>query len=318
MIVQAILYRVLYALPILIGVTVICFALIYLGPVDPITAITPDDATPEQIAMIRQAYGFDRPLPIQYLSWLGQVLTGDLGVSLQTRQPVVELLFPALANTMMLALFATALSFVVAFLLGTVAAVYYGRWPDRVLSSFAAVCVSVPNYWFAIVLVAIFSVELNWLPAMGIGPGGSRNWAWDAQHLRHLILPVIAISMIPIGVISRTVRAAILETLSQEFVEALRARGLPGWWIMCHVLRNAAPTILAVAGLQFGQMLGGSILIETIFAWPGSGMLLFQSIFKRDLPVLQGTIAVIALLFVFINLAVDILQAYLDPRIERR
>lgn len=318
MIIRQIAYRLLYALPILIGVTVVCFALIYLGPVDPITAITPDDATPEQIAMIRAAYGFDRPLPIQYLTWLANVGVGDLGVSIQTRQPVVELLWPALANTMMLALFATALSFVTAFALGTIAAMFNGRWPDRLLSGFAAICVSIPNYWFAIVLVAIFSVELAWLPAMGMGPDGGRRWSWDALHMRHLVLPVIALSMIPIGVISRTVRAAVLETLGQDFVESLRARGLPRWRVMFHVLRNAAPTILAVAGLQFGQMLGGSILIETIFAWPGSGMLLFQSIFKRDLPVLQGTIAVIALLFVFINLAVDVLQGWLDPRIERR
>ena len=318
MLTREIVHRVLYSLPIFLGVTGVCFALIYLGPVDPITAITPDDATPDQIAMIRAAYGFDRPLPVQYLTWLAHVASGDLGVSIQTRQPVIELLRPALANTMTLALFATVLSFVAAFLLGSVAAHFEGRWPDRVLSGFAAVCVSIPSYWFAIVLVAIFSVELAWLPAMGIGPGGARHWAWDAAHMRHLVLPVIAISMIPIGVISRTVRAAMLETMGQEFVEALRARGLPSWRIMAHVLRNSAPTILAVAGLPFGQMLGGSILIETIFSWPGSGLLLFQSIFKRDLPVLQGTIAVIALLFVFINLAVDLLQGWLDPRIERR
>jgi peptide/nickel transport system permease protein len=311
-------HRIIYAVPILLGVTIICFALIHIGPVDPITAVTPDDATPEQIALIRTAYGFDRPLPIQYLSWLSQVVTGNFGVSIQTGQPVIELLLPALSNTIRLALFATALSFALAFLLGTTAAAFHGRWPDRILSSFAAVSVSIPNYWFAIVLVAIFSVELGWLPAMGIGPGGAQHWSWDGAHLRHLLLPVIAIAMIPTGVISRTVRAAVLESLSQEFVEALRARGLPPWRIMLHVLRNAAPTILAVSGLQFGQMLGGSILIETIFAWPGSGLLLFQSIFKRDLPVLQGTIAIIALLFVFINLAVDILQGWLDPRIERR
>jgi peptide/nickel transport system permease protein len=309
--------RLIYAVPIAIGVTIICFALIYLGPVDPVAAVTPDDATPEQIAMIRAAYGFDRPLPLQYLTWLSHVAVGDLGVSIQTGRPVTALLVPALANTVTLALFATILSFGLAFTMGVVAASWHDRWPDRVLSGLAAVGVSIPSYWFAIVLVIVFSVELNWLPAMGIGPGGAEHWSWNLEHLRHLILPVVSISMIPIGVLARTTRAAVLETLSLEFVEALRARGLPKRRIMLHVLRNAAPTVLAVSGLQFGQMLGGSILIETIFAWPGSGLLLYQAIFKRDLPVLQGTIAVIALLFVVINLLVDVLQTWLDPRIQR-
>jgi peptide/nickel transport system permease protein len=312
-----IIQRALYAVPIAIGVTVICFALIYLGPVDPVAAVTPDDATPEQIAMIRAAYGFDRPLPVQYFTWLGHVVTGDLGVSIQTGRPVAALLLPALANTVTLALFATIFSFTLAFGMGVLAASWHDRWPDRALSAVAAIGVSIPSYWFAIILVIVFSVELNWLPAMGIGLGGAEHWAWDFAHLKHLILPVVAISMIPIGVLARTTRAAVLEILSNEFVEALRARGLPKRRIMLHVLRNAAPTILAVSGLQFGQMLGGSILIETIFAWPGSGFLLYQAIFKRDLPVLQGTIAVIALLFVAINLLVDLLQSWLDPRIQR-
>ena len=312
------LQRIFYAVPIAIGVTVLCFALVYLGPVDPVAAMTPDDATPEQIAMIRKAYGFDRPLVVQYLVWLGRVATGDLGASIQTGRPVVELLLPALANTMMLALAAMTLSCVVAFTLGVLAATWHGRWPDRLFTGIAVVGVSVPSYWLAIVLISIFSVELSWLPAMGIGPHGAANWTWNAEHLRYLILPTFAVAMVPLGIIARTTRASVLEALSQEFVESLRARGLMHWRIMLHVVRNAAPTMLAVTGLQFGQLLGGSILVETIFAWPGSGFLLYQSIFKRDLPVLQGTIVVIALFFVFINLAVDVLQAWLDPRIERR
>ena len=243
-----VIQRALYAVPIAIGVTVICFALIYLGPVDPVAAVTPDDATPEQIAMIRAAYGFDRPLPVQYFTWLGHVATGDLGVSIQTGRPVAALLLPALANTVTLALFATVFSFTLAFGMGVLAASWHDRWPDRALSAVAAIGVSIPSYWFAIILVIVFSVELNWLPAMGIGPGGAEHWAWDFAHLKHLILPVVAISMIPIGVLARTTRAAVLEILSNEFVEALRARGLPKRRIMLHVLRNAAPTVLAVVG----------------------------------------------------------------------
>jgi peptide/nickel transport system permease protein len=311
------LHRLVSILPIVIGVTVISFGLIYLGPVDPITAITPDDATADQIAMLRQAYGFDRPVPIQYLTWLHRVSTGDFGMSLQTGRPVLELVLPALANTIRLALVATAACFVAAFSLGVVAAVWHRTWCDRILTAISSIAISIPSYWLGIVLVIIFSVELNWLPAMGMGPGGSDAWAWDLDHARFLVLPVIAVSVIPAGVIARTTRAAVLEILSQEYVEALHARGLPPWRVLVHVMKNAAPTVLAVCGLQFGQMLGGSILVETIFSWPGSGLLLFQSIFKRDLPVLQGTIVVIALMFVLINLAVDILQAWLDPRIQR-
>ena len=311
------LQRVAYAIPIAIGVTLICFALVYLGPVDPVTAVTPDDATPEQIAVIRKAYGFDRPLPVQYLTWLGRVAAGDFGASIQTGRPVVEMLLPALSNTMMLALSATMLSCSVAFTLGVLAAAWHGRWIDRLFTSIAIFGVSVPSYWLAIVLISIFSVELNWLPAMGIGPQGAAHWAWNIEHLRHLVLPTIAVAMIPLGVIARTTRACVLDALGQEFVESLQARGLSRRRIMLHVVRNAAPTVLAVAGLQFGQMLGGSILVETIFAWPGSGFLLYQSIFKRDLPVLQATIVVIALFFVLINLLVDMAQAWLDPRIQR-
>jgi peptide/nickel transport system permease protein len=309
------LHRFLSVPPIVIGVTIISFALIYLGPVDPITAITPDDATAEQIAMLRHAYGFDRPIPIQYLTWLHRVMTGDFGVSLQTGRPVLELLLPALINTFRLAAVATVACFVVAFGLGVTSAVWHRTWLDRVLTAISSIAISIPSYWLGIVLVIIFSVELNWLPAMGMGP--SEAWAWDLEHARFLILPAIAIAVIPAGVIARTARASVLEILSQEYVEALHARGLPYWRVLLHVLRNAAPTVLAVCGLQFGQMLGGSILVETIFSWPGSGLLLFQSIFKRDLPVLQGTLVVVALMFVLINLAVDILQAWLDPRIQR-
>jgi peptide/nickel transport system permease protein len=311
-------HRLLACLPIVLGVTLVCFALVYLGPVDPVSAVTPDDATADQIAAIRVLYGFDKPLPVQYLSWLCRLVTGDLGASIQTGRPVVELLLPALLNTIRLAVVATGLGFSVAFVFGVTAASWRGTWVDRLLAALSSIAISIPSYWLGIVLVVLFSVERNWLPAMGMGPGGGEEWAWDAEHVRYLVLPAIALSVIPAGVIARTTRAAVLETLGQEYVEALQARGLPPWRILITVLRNAAPTVLAVCGLQFGPMLGGSILIETIFAWPGSGLLLFQSIFKRDLPVLQGAILVIAMMFVLINLTADILQGWLDPRIERR
>ena len=167
------------------------------------------------------------------------------------------------------------------------------------------------------VLVIIFGVELNWLPATGMGPGGSGGWAWDWAHMRHLVLPAVTLSVIPCGIITRTVRAIVAEVLSQEFVQALRAKGLLNGRTMLHVIKNVAPTVLAVMGLQLGYLLGGSILVETVFNWPGTGFLLNDAIFRRDIPMLQGTILVLAMFFVALNLIVDILQTLIDPRMRR-
>ncbi|MDX2104452.1 MAG: ABC transporter permease, partial [Alphaproteobacteria bacterium] len=167
------------------------------------------------------------------------------------------------------------------------------------------------------VLVIVFSSQLGWLPATGAGPGGSSSWVWDWEHVSHMVLPAITMSVIPMGIIARTVRALVAEILAQEFVIGLKARGLNEVGVFAHVVKNAAPTALAVMGLQLGYLLGGSILIETVFSWPGTGFLLNAAIFQRDLPLLQGTILVLAMFFVLLNLAVDVVQTMLDPRIER-
>lgn len=312
-----ILRRILYSIPIAIGVSIICFSLIYIGPSDPITAVMPDEASEADIQLIREAYGFDKPIPVQYGLWLLRAVQGDFGNSLQSNRPVLDELIPALQNTLRLAVFAAALSFLIALIAGSIAAYSQGTWVDKTVTSFAITGVSVPHYWVAIVLVIVFAVELGWLPAMGMGAGSSRDWVWDANHMKALILPVIALSLIPTGIITRTTRASVLEVLGQDYVETLRSKGLSEGAVLRHVLKNASPTVLAVTGLQFGHLLGGSILIETVFVWPGTGYLLNESIFKRDLPVLQGTILVLAMFFVFVNLAVDIMQTSLDPRIKR-
>ena len=166
-------------------------------------------------------------------------------------------------------------------------------------------------------LVIIFSSWLMWLPATGAGPGGSGEWAWDWAHIQFMLLPAITMSVIPMGIIARTVRALVADILAQEFVVGLRAKGLTDLGIFMHVVKNAAPTALAVMGLQLGYLLGGSILVETVFSWPGTGLLLNSAIFQRDLPLLQGTILVLATFFVVLNLLVDVLQTTLDPRIQR-
>lgn len=309
------LKRLLYVIPVAFGVSVICFLLVHIAPGDPLNSVLPPDASADMQAEMRRIYGFDRPLVVQFWLWLSKTMSGDLGRSIASGRPVFEEIRDAVGNTMIIAVIATAIGFFFGCIFGFVAGYFRGSWLDRLTSFIAMVGVSVPHYWLGMVLVIIFSVQLGWLPAVGAGPGSGSRLDWE--HLRFTILPAITLSVIPMGIISRTVRALVAEILNQEFVTALRAKGLTDAGIFGHVVKNAAPTALAVMGLQFGYLLGGSILIETVFSWPGTGFLLGNAIFQRDLPVLQGTILVLALFFVTLNLMVDIVQALLDPRVQR-
>jgi peptide/nickel transport system permease protein len=309
--------RILYTLPVAFGVSVVCFMLVHIAPGDPLTSILPPDASAQLQQEMRALYGFDRPLPVQYGIWLLKVLQGDFGTSIATGRPVATELGRALGNTFILAVVATLIGFLLGSLFGFVAGYFRDSWIDKVASFISIIGVSVPHYWLGMVLVIIFSVQLNWLPATGAGPGGSGDWAWDWAHIRHLILPAITMSVIPMGIVARTVRALVADILSQEFVSGLRAKGLMDIGVFRHVVKNAAPTALAVMGLQLGYLLGGSILIETVFSWPGTGFLLGQAIFQRDLPLLQGAILVLAMVFVVLNLLVDIVQSLIDPRVQR-
>ena len=313
-----ILRRILYAIPIAFGVSVVCFSLVYLAPGDPLQTVLPPDATAETIAIVKHAYGFDKPLPLQFLIWLGKVATGDFGMSIATRRPVILEVTGALANTGLLAMFAVPVAFSIGYTMGAVAGSFAGRWIDRVVTGAAVAGVSLPNYWLGIVLVIFFAVQYMLLPATGMGPNGSSDFHilhWG--DARYLVLPVITLSMIPIGILARTTRAAVAEVRNQDFVQTLRAKGLSEWAVTRHVLKNAMPQVMAVMGLQFGYLLGGSILVETVFTWPGSGFLLSKAIINRDVPVLQGTILTLSLVFVATNLVVDLLQSLIDPRIRR-
>jgi len=313
-----ILRRILYAIPIAFGVSVVCFALVYIAPGDPLQTVVPPDATAETIEVVKHAYGFDKPIPVQFVIWLGHVLTGDFGTSIATRRPVILEVSEALANTSLLALFAVPIAFFTGYTMGAVAGSFPGRWIDRLVTGAAVVGVSLPNYWLGIVLVIVFAVESLWLPATGMGPSGSAGFdILEWSNAKFLILPVVTLAMIPVGVIARTTRAAVAEMRNQDFVQTLRAKGLTEWAVARHVLKNAMPPVLAVMGLQFGYLLGGSILVETVFTWPGSGFLLSKAIINRDVPVLQGTILTLAMIFVAVNLIVDLLQSVIDPRIRR-
>ncbi len=311
------LRRLLYTLPIMLGVALVCFALVHLAPGDPLVSILPPDASGELQEQMRKLYGFDRSYPEQFASWVWRALHGDLGTSIASGRAVADEVLKAVGNTLRLSVFATLIGFVFGSLFGFVAGYFQNSWIDKAASITAVLGVSVPHYWLGMVMVIVFSVILGWLPPGGAGPGSSADWVWNWEYMKHLILPAITMSVIPMGIIARTVRALVADILAQEFIVGLRAKGLTDVGIFFHVVKNAAPTALAVMGLQLGYLLGGSILIETVFSWPGAGFLLNSAIFQRDLPLLQGTILVLAMFFVVLNLIVDVMQSTLDPRIAR-
>jgi peptide/nickel transport system permease protein len=307
--------RLLQTVFILFGVSLVAFALIHMIPGNPLDILLPPEAPKTVVDRLRFEFGFDRPLYVQYLSWLSRVLHGDLGTSIFTGREVTLELLRAFGNTLIIALPAAFLGFGLGTILGAWAAFNYRNLTDRMISTFVILGLSIPHFWLAIVLVILFAVVWNILPAAGMGSTGGFPGSWDS--VRHLILPVVTLSMIPVGVIGRIVRSTILEILSNDFPTALRAKGLKPRRVIFHVLKNAAPPTLAVMGLQLGYLLGGSIFVETVFNWPGSGQLMNLAIFRRDIPVLQGAVLLLASFFVLINLLVDLTQALIDPRMRR-
>jgi len=291
------LRRLIYSLPIMLGVALVCFALVHLAPGDPLVSILPPDASADLQAQLLELYGFNRSYPEQFVSWVWRALQGDLGTSIASNRPVASEVMTAVGNTLRLAMLATFIGFVLGSFFGFVAGYFQNSWLDKLASLTSVLGVSVPHYWLGMVMVIVFSSILMWLPPGGAGPGGSSQWVWDWEHVKHMLLPAITMSVIPMGIIARTVRALVADILAQEFIVGLRAKGLTNLGIFWHVVKNAAPTALAVMGLQLGYLLGGSILIETVFSWPGTGFLLNSAIFQRDLPLLQGTILVLAMFF---------------------
>lgn len=311
---QFVLRRILQVIPILLGVTLVTFALVQMMPGSIADMLVPPSAPQSLKDEINRIYGFDRSLFEQYFLWLGQLLAGNLGLSLVSSRPVAGEIFAAMLNTLQITLISAVIGFSLGTLFGALAALNAGKWPDRVFTLVSIAGVSVPHYWLAILMVTIFSVQFNLLPAQGIGPPGfPLSW----EQWRPMIMPIFTLSLIPMGVVGRLVRASVLEVLSQEFVQALGAKGLRNREVRRHIAKNAAPAVLAVMGLQFGYLLGGSILVETVFNWPGTGKLLNQAIFTNDMPIIQATVLVLSIMFVLVNLLVDVAQAAIDPRMRR-
>jgi peptide/nickel transport system permease protein len=304
--------RLLLVFPVLFGVSIIVFLLVHLAPGDVTTTLLGPMASEDAKEVLRKNMGLDRPLPVQYFKWLVSVLQGDLGTSWVHKRPVAGFVLPKFANTALLAGTAALLAYIIGFFSGVFAAAKAHTIYDRAVMALVLVIGSIPLYWGGLVLVLLFSLTWRWLPATGmasfIGGGGVLD------VLEHLILPAVAASLPSAALVARMTRATMIETLSQNYIRVARAKGIRRSTILRkHALRNALPPIVTVGGMELGYLLGGVVFIEVVFAWPGLGFQLYNSIIGRDLPTVQGAVMLIALAFVLINLAADTLNAYLDP-----
>jgi peptide/nickel transport system permease protein len=307
---RLVIRRIGLAIPTLIGVSVIVFILMTVVPGSPEAGLVPEDATPEERQAIRDQLGLDDPLPLRYFDWAIAALQGDLGHSQQRRREVADLLTQAWGNTFILALVSAAFGIALGLLLGYLAGTRRGKIADRFISVVSLGGLSIPSFFLAIILLGIFAGGLKWFPS------GGASFDDPITALRSLVLPVLSGSLITMAITARVTRAGIVDVFGADFVETLRAKGLTEFEVRRHVLRNALSPVLTTSGVQIGALLGGSVLVETIFRWPGMGLLLYNAISARDLVVVQGATLVIALTFVIINLLVDLLQAAIDPRVR--
>jgi peptide/nickel transport system permease protein len=307
--------RLLHLGPVLLGVSVIVFLVLHLAPGDPAEVMLGANANKEDLDRLRVQLGLDQPLYVQYLTWIGHVARGDLGRSIWMKRPVLGEVLERFKATLVLTGTALFLSTLGGITLGIVSATQPNSLLDRCSAVASLFGASMPVFWLGIVLMVIFSLWLGWLPASGMyapyGGGGLRDL------LAHLVLPAVTLAAASITIIARLTRATMLETLGQDYVRTARAKGLGERMVVWrHALKNALIPIVTVVGVQAGYLLGGAVLTETVFAWPGVGTLVVQGILARDVPLVQGGVLVIALSFVLVNLAVDTLYAWLDPRIK--
>ena len=297
--------RLLLSVPVVLGVTMIVFAILFLTPGDPVRAMAGDRASEERVQEIRAQLGLDRPWPAQYLRWLGRAVQGDLGISIAAKRPVTELIREQLPFTVRLTLTALSIGTVWGVLLGVVAAVKQNTWVDRLITFTSLFWFSMPNFWLGLMLILVFGLWLRWTPISG------------ARGSAALILPALTMALPQMGSLARLVRTEMLEVLHDEYIRTAHAKGVhPVWVFYRHALRNALIPVAVLIFLGLPWLLGGAIVIETIFAWPGMGRLMYQALTQKDFPVVQGLLLLIALATVLTNLLGDVVTALLDPRIE--
>ncbi|MDQ0257969.1 glutathione transport system permease protein [Evansella vedderi] len=297
--------RVLEMIPTLLIVSIIIFYFIHLIPGDPVRLVVGPDATSEEVSMIREEMGLNDPIFIQYMSYMQGILQGDLGKSLKTGLPVMEMFENRFKNSIYLTLFSIIWAFIIGIIIGTFSAVFKNKLPDNIGMLTAVSGISVPGFWLGLILIQFFSVQLGWLPT-----GGADSW-------KHFILPSIALGAGIMAMIARFTRSSLLETLGSDFIRTARAKGLREMIVIPkHALRNSMVSVVTITGLQFGFLLGGSVVVETVFSFPGMGRLLIDSIAFRDYPVIQALLLLFSIQFIVVNLIVDILYSFLNPKIR--
>jgi peptide/nickel transport system permease protein len=305
--------RVFASILVLLLVTLISYSVMDLVPGDPAVVMAGVGASADQVQRIREQFGLEAPFPVRLAHWYLGLLHGDLGTSILLGRPVARAIAERIPATASLAVFAFVLTAVFGLVLGTVAAVRQNTWLDQAVMGLAVIGVSLPNFWLGLILIILFAVILDWLPAGGYVPLGQDAGAW----FRALVLPAAALALLQVGLVARITRTTLVETLRQDFVRTARAKGLPGGLVVAkHAFSNVMIPVMTVLGISIGLLLSGSVVVETVFSIPGLGRLVATAVLARDYPVIQGGLLVSALMFVGVNLVVDVLYAWLDPRIR--
>ncbi|TVR86162.1 MAG: ABC transporter permease [Trueperaceae bacterium] len=318
--------RMLSLVVILLGVSIIVFMLVHLAPGDPVRIMLGEEAREEDVERLNRLYGFDRPLPVQYVIWLGNALRGDLGTGIRSQLPVTLLIFERMPATIELALWSLVLAVGVGIPLGVLSAVRRNSWIDFGSMFAALVGVAAPNFWVGLILLSQVALHVSWLPIGSRGPSFVDAIVamvtqfdfmvlWD--HFRYVLLPALALGTSIMALITRLTRSSLLEVLNRDYVRTARAKGLRGITVVYgHALKNALLPVVTVVGVQFGALLGGAIVIEVVFAWPGVGRLIVSAISQRDFPVVQGSVLMLAVVFAIANLLVDLSYSLINPRIR--
>jgi peptide/nickel transport system permease protein len=305
--------RVLLLAPTLFLASLLVFGIIALAPGDPARMRLGTEATADEVAAERTRLGLDQPVPVRYVIWLSDVAHLNLGLSQVNSRPVVDLVLEAFPNTLRLALSALLISVLVGFPLGMLAAVHRNGRFDFFVTGFASLGLSIPSFWLGILLILLFSVTLRWLPPSGVGDPSQPFWT----YLTYLVLPVVTIAFSNLAVFSRFVRSSMIDVLSADYVRTARAKGLNERLVVTrHALRNALIPVVTILGIQVGRLLGGAVVTEAVFSYPGIGRLVVTSILNRDYPVVQATLMLVVIIFLLTNLLVDVSYVYLDPRVK--
>jgi peptide/nickel transport system permease protein len=307
--------RLLLTLPVLFGVSLVVFLMLKLIPGDPAVALLGPQAEPADVALLRQALGLDEPIYVQYLRWVGRTVQGDLGMSLEFKEPVLGLVLSRFKNTLILTTASVLLSALLGVIAGVTSATRQYSLLDRVTMVLALFGNSMPAFWLGLVLIFCFALALPWFPVSGMYALRGGGGVLDLLH--HLVLPAITLGGVSTAIIARMTRSSMLEVIRQDYIRTARAKGIAGFQVVFkHGLKNALLPVITVVGVQIGYLLGGAVLTETVFSWPGVGLQMYRAISSRDMPLIQGSVLLIALTFVGLNLIVDVLYACLDPRIR--